>query len=293
MEISRRDFLKTSTSVSGLFLLGRPALAELIQSPEAASPRPNEKAMLYDASKCIGCYACMNACRREHKLSSGVAYTEIKSIKLESGATSFLKHQCLHCTEATCVKVCPTKALTRHELGFVMYNQDKCIGCGYCAEFCPFHVPSLSGEKITGAEKMSKCDFCADRVINNRPTACVEACPVHALTFGSRADLIAQGKERAGELIKTYPNARFYGENELVGLHVMYVLKDSPEAYGLPINPEVPAAAIAWQDVIQPLGWAVGGLTLIGLGLNYLVAREAKMTRELPGKQEEQNARRS
>ncbi|MBA7696013.1 hypothetical protein ES703_104655 [subsurface metagenome] len=66
----------------------------------------------------------------------------------------------------------------------------------------------------------------------------------------------------------------------------MYVLDDSAEFYGLPVNPQVPAAAIAWQDVIQPLGWAVGGLAIVGLGLNYLVAREAKMTRDLPGQKE-------
>jgi hypothetical protein len=48
-----------------------------------------------------------------------------------------------------------------------------------------------------------------------------------------------------------------------------------------------PEVATAWQSVIQPLGWAVGGLTLLGLGLNFLVAREAKMSKELPGKKKE------
>jgi len=66
----------------------------------------------------------------------------------------------------------------------------------------------------------------------------------------------------------------------------MYVMDDSPEVYGLPVPPQVPAAAIAWKDVIQPLGWALGGFTIFGLGINYLVAREAKITKELPGKKE-------
>jgi len=67
----------------------------------------------------------------------------------------------------------------------------------------------------------------------------------------------------------------------------MYVLDDHPALYGLPVDPQVSAATIAWQNVIQPLGWVLGGLTIIGLGLNHLIAREAKITKELPGKKEE------
>jgi len=106
--------------------------------------------------------------------------------------------------------------------------------------------------------------------------------------YGDRDELVADGKQRVQALIgKGYSNAYLYGEKELDGLHVLYVLDDSPTVYGLPLNPQVSAATIAWQDVIQPLGWAVGGLTLVGLGINYLVAREAKLTKELPGKKEE------
>ncbi len=83
-----------------------------------------------------------------------------------------------------------------------------------------------------------------------------------------------------------YPNASLYGEKELGGLHVMYVLNDTPDKYRLPVDPKFPATAIAWKDVIQPLGWAVGGLTILGLALNYIIAREAKMTKSLPGKKE-------
>ena len=60
----------------------------------------------------------------------------------------------------------------------------------------------------------------------------------------------------------------------------MYVLTDSPEVYGLPAEPKVSAATIAWQNVIQPLGWALGGATIVGLGLNYLIARQSKIASE-------------
>ena len=84
-----------------------------------------------------------------------------------------------------------------------------------------------------------------------------------------------------------FPNAYLYGEGELQGLHVLYVLNDSPQVYGLPVDPKVSGVTIAWQDVIQPLGWIAGGLTIVGLGINYLIARQAKLNHEPAGKKEE------
>jgi len=138
---------------------------------------------------------------------------------------------------------------------------------------------------------MDKCTFCTtpglDRIAEGWEPACVKTCPTNALEYDDRNELVAEGKKRVQALkAKGYSNAYFYGDKELDGLHVMYVLDDSPEVYGLPANPQISAATIAWQDVIQPLGWALGGLTLVGLGINYLVAREAKLTKELPGKKE-------
>ena len=78
--------------------------------------------------------------------------------------------------------------------------------------------------------------------------------------YGDRDDMVAEGKKRVQALqAKGWPNANLYGEKELSGLHVLYVLDDSPAVYGLPVSPQVPAATIAWKDVIQPLGWVVGG----------------------------------
>jgi formate dehydrogenase iron-sulfur subunit len=111
-----------------------------------------------------------------------------------------------------------------------------------------------------------------------------------ALQFGDRETLVAEGKKRVTNLLaKGASNAYLYGENELGGLHVLSVLDDSPETYGLPRNPSISGITMAWQDVIQPMGWVLGGLTIVGLGLNFMVAREAKMTRELPGRQKKEN----
>jgi formate dehydrogenase iron-sulfur subunit len=86
--------------------------------------------------------------------------------------------------------------------------------------------------------------------------------------------MVSEGKARVQTLQKMgWTNANLYGENELDGLHVLYVLDDSPAVYGLPVSPQISAATLAWKDVIQPVGWAVGGLAIVGLGVNWLVAR--------------------
>jgi len=140
----------------------------------------------------------------------------------------------------------------------------------------------MESNRISGAAIMDKCTFCKDRVANGEQPACAAACTTGAIKFGKRDELVQEGRERAAALRRANPNATFYGDNELGGLHVMYVLDDSPEVYGLPVNPQVPAAA-GVRNVFQWVGAGTAIAIVAGLGLNYIVAREAKMTSELPG----------
>jgi formate dehydrogenase iron-sulfur subunit len=190
----------------------------------------------------------------------------------------FTRRACMHCTDAGCVRVCPNGSLYHNELGFVAYNKDTCTGCGYCIDACPFSVPRSNRDFITGIAKMDKCTLCTtqelDRLAEGWEPACVKTCPPKALQFGDRAELVATAKERVQTLKGNgWTNANLYGENILGGLHVLYVLDDLPGVYGLNESPRISAATVAWKDVIQPVGWAVGGLTVVGLGMNWLVAR--------------------
>ena len=281
MEPGRRSFLKASAGAAAGLILSRGA--EFGDVAEAA-PSEADRAMLVDVTKCISCWWCYAACKKYNNLPettrpdpekpprlSPDVWTTLKPVKRGTEWHSS-KLACSHCTDAVCVEVCPTGALSHNSMGFVQYDRDKCCGCGYCAEFCPFGVPQLGSESVAGVAVMDKCTFCRDRVTNGEQPACAEACPTGAIRFGERSELVQEGRERATILQQTNPNAMFYGDKELGGLHVVYVLDDSPEVYGLPADPQIPPA-VTVRDLLKWVGVGAVALAVAGLGLNYLIAR--------------------
>jgi len=292
MVLNRRKFLKASTGAVGLLLLpmtNQNALAADLKTK-------SDVAMLVDTSKCVGCWWCYAACKNYNKIPETIApkpenppilapqvWTTLATVD-KGGTWSFRKQACMHCTDAACVEVCPTGALSYNSMGFVQYDKEKCSGCGYCAEFCPFGVPQMESNTITGNAIMNKCTFCIDRVTNGESPACAEACTTGAIKYGKRSNLLVEGQERVTSLRQTNPNAVLYGEKELGGLHVMYVLDEPPQLYSLPASPELPAAAQV-RGGLKWVGIGAAVAAVAGFGINYLIAREAKMAEELPGKE--------
>jgi formate dehydrogenase iron-sulfur subunit len=286
MQLSRRNFLKASAGAAGLALLATPGTAHAKNLLNTAALN-QDIAMLVDTSKCISCWWCYAACKNYNGLPetikpdpnqppplSPIVWTTLQTADV-SGKLHARKQACNHCSDAACVKVCPTGALSYNEMGFVQYDKEKCSGCGYCAEFCPFDVPQMSSNNITGNAVMDKCTFCIDRVTNGQQTACAEACPTGAIKFGQRDELVAEGKQRIEELSQENIDARLYGEKELEGLHVMYVLDEKSDIYGLPNSPDVPVT-VEVHDVLRWAGIGLAAATVLGLGINYLVAKRGK-----------------
>lgn len=244
------------------------------------------KAMLMDTNLCLDCNACTVECKRNNNVPVGqdIAWTEMREYEIgdfPDVKTVFIKHACNHCTDAACEKACPVGAISKPDGVHVVVDEEKCIQCGYCRMACPFEVPHYGDPKGPS----QKCSFCYGNRTEDQPTGCAAACPFGAITFGERDELITEGNRRVSLLqSKGFNNAMLYGINEMGGTNVLYVLADSPELYGLPKDAQVPGTVTAWKDVIQPVGMAIGGAAILGLGVNYLVAR-ANTIKE--GKKEE------
>lgn len=286
MSLDRRQFIKLAGAGMGGLLLS----PQGVGGSQAESAK-DELTILYDTSKCIGCRACQEACREWNSTTpqvdpnglydtpselSGETWTLIKLAKPEFD-WPFINHQCMHCTDAACVMVCPTGALFHDENRFVGVDQERCNGCGYCTQFCPFGVPGLTGvDLVSGEAKAAKCTFCQDRVHQGiGGPFCAERCPTGALIWGKREDLLGQAQARVSDLkSQGFDGAGLYGEKEAGGLHRLSILLDEPAAYGLPANPQPPITfSTVWQKAIQPLGEIAVGATALGLVINWLVAR--------------------
>lgn len=250
------------------------------------------KGYLVDTTKCIGCRGCVVACKQWNQLPAGTTqftgsyqtipemngytYTIIGFNEYEENGQInwyFTKKQCMHCLDPACVKICPQKALTKTEMGAVTRDMKKCVGCQYCASACPFHVPKYNAL----IEKETKCTLCAERVAEGLQPACVKACVTGALKFGDRDQLLAEAKLRVEALRADHPNALVYGENEVGGTNVLYVLADNPGKYGLIENPRVSALTGAWSNYVKPYGPWLIALTAAGSLLSIFTTRVLKV----------------
>ena len=106
-------------------------------------------AIVTDLNRCVGCLACMVACKAVNNVPIGSYWNKVLRIgpSLKPGATSahdvemyYLPVQCQHCENPECVKVCPTQASHVTEDGTVQIDKSKCIGCQFCAMACPYEI---------------------------------------------------------------------------------------------------------------------------------------------------------
>ena len=150
-----------------------------------------------NTDRCVQCHACEVACKAWNGVGLGLKWRRVVDFWIGSfpeTTNQTVSYSCMHCEKAACVAVCPSGALAkRPQDGIVTVDQSKCIACGSCAEACPFDVPQYEP-----AGTMQKCDFCLDRLEQNKQPLCVATCPGEALKFGTMEDLIELSAAKSG-----------------------------------------------------------------------------------------------
>jgi Fe-S-cluster-containing dehydrogenase component len=145
-------------------------------------------AMAVDTRTCVGCTACVIACKTENDLPDGYTrnwISEIATGTFPSSDLTIRSERCNHCDDAPCVAVCPTGASWIGPGGIVLVDSDKCTGCKACIAACPYEARFV--DPRTGT--VDKCTFCVHRIENGTPTtACQDICPTESIHFGDLND---------------------------------------------------------------------------------------------------------
>ncbi len=226
------------------------------------------KAILYDATLCIGCKQCEMACaeRNKNPYNDSVAGEErLSAHKLTTVLTQgdkFMRRLCMNCGVPTCASVCPVGAFQKTAAGPVVYDETKCIGCRYCMFACPFQVPTYEWDQRL--PKVRKCDMCADRVAAGRPTACAEICPTGATKFGDRDALLAEAQQRLREKPDQYVS-HIFGVSEVGGTAVLLLSSVPFEQFGYRADlPSEPMPMLTWRVLSHVPDIALVGSVLLG-----------------------------
>jgi Fe-S-cluster-containing dehydrogenase component len=243
-----------------------------------------------DQRTCIGCHACTVACKTENDVPLGQFRTWVKYVdqgQFPDTTRSFGVMRCNHCTDAPCVKICPTQALFKRDDGIVDFDNERCIGCKSCMQACPYDAIYIDENTHTAA----KCNMCAHRVDNELEPACVVVCPTHSIWVGDLDDptsgiarLVATQETavRSPEQ-NTGPNVFYLGADQAVLDPLAAPVDDTyiwakPDAHrletagDLPGSPRTGARTTLNTAHPRPWGWkVVTYLWTKGIGAGALV----------------------
>lgn len=253
--------------------------------------------MIIDIDKCVGCHACTIACKAEwevpaqfgrnwvHRLgpamtSAGMAYTYYPGL-------------CNHCDKPSCVDVCPAdpvsmtmkdaktgKTVTMEVAatwkdpfnGTVQIDKERCIGCGACADACPYDARYIN-EDLADDEsygKADKCTYCVERLAEGLEPACVQTCLAGARIFGDLDDpnsAVAQYVKKgavglSSEAVQLGPNSRYFGSKKA---DMELLMQSAPQEM-----PEASLRRIMLAKMSQPAVKQIKELGLIGLAGSLL-----------------------
>ena len=169
--------------------------------------------MCINLKRCTGCNTCTVACKMENNVPQGMLWNRVITEGAENPDgvigtypniyRSVKPVACQHCENPACQKVCPTGATYKDDMGRVLVNYDKCIGCRMCMAACPYNARCFNwGEPVRevgfnygDAEVpvrtkgvMEKCTLCKERTDRGEQPMCVDNCPMRARVFGDLDD---------------------------------------------------------------------------------------------------------
>lgn len=252
------------------------------------------KAFLIDITECVGCGACYEACKEQNNLpqTSDDPLRDSLSDKtytiVEQRGDFFVRRMCQHCEDPTCVSVCPVGAFTKTDVGAVLYDESKCLGCRYCMQACPFQIPRYEWGSVK--PRVQKCIMCYDRVKNGELPACAEACPTGATLFGDRDEMIEIAKQRLADNPDKYYQ-HIYGLEEVGGTSVLYLSPVPFEELGFNTKLLKTALPNFTHEALAkiPTLVTVGGVLLTGF--YWLTNRKNEIAREKFEEKKKQNLR--
>ena len=257
MNTDRRSFFKGLAVTAAVAAAPSAALAR-----ERVQPPSDGGGLLYDTTLCIGCKACVVACKEANGMPADTdgyggglydapeglnEYTK-NVIQLHDDGVeySYVKKQCMHCVDPACVGACMLGALHKGKYGVVSWDANLCVGCRYCQMACAFNIPKFQWSKA--APKLVKCELCKDRLAEGKQPACTEVCPRKAVIFGPYDALLDEAHAR----LKASPNnyvQKVYGEKELGGTQVLYLSHVPFEDLGFRFNTDQPVPEV--QQTVQ------------------------------------------
>ena len=221
----RRKLLKRLIALVSIAVpvLSRPTSAKVAEENQAQTiPRYG---MGIQVDRCIGCARCVEACKTENEVPKEPVFvrtwveryvihakseahvsllgaevnTHSQGLTRDSLRSFFVPKLCNQCSNPPCVQVCPVEATFSTNEGVVLVDSDRCMGCGYCIQACPYGARYLHPVTRTA----DKCTFCYHRVQRGLLPACVEVCPTQARVFGD-LDSVASPLSRLRRMKKIH-----------------------------------------------------------------------------------------
>ncbi len=236
MNESRRGFLAGLVAGTAVLSAALSGVADragkaLLRAGRKGASQENKPlwGMAIDLDKCTACGACVVACSQENNLILGspreaamgrinrwIQILPVTEGEYPAPRQRLIPMPCQHCEQPPCARVCPVNATFLNEEGIVGQVYDRCIGCRYCVNACPYTCKYFNWQTPAWPKELraslnpdvyvrpvgvvEKCLFCHHRLqrakeearaagrplreADYRP-ACAEACPAKAIVFGN------------------------------------------------------------------------------------------------------------